>query len=211
MLVVLEELTRQMDWSEEGDETMTVAAIRSVPYVLWSTCVDMTRTQDGVDPTRNVSQDLGQLVAGGQGHCHGLTSAMAAFLLVLGPFVGLSVTYRAGYTFRVGQDDVVSNTIDRHHWCEYTVFPTMESFVCDVSLYGARGQAESRARGAYGGVDGDRLDRGGVVAAVQSSLSCVRRSASVASSFELSLPIDVAYSLGGGRYVSNSLPVPLLP
>lgn len=134
------------------------------------------------------SLDVARLITFGQGHCHGLTSCMAAVLHVFSSVLGIDVAYVRGCTallcrgvclqhasrcanltsvcvsvpcvwpsvshsyvcrtpswIRYRSGDCVaglkggarrgcaSNTVDRHHWLELSLRPTMKLVVCDLS------------------------------------------------------------------------------
>ena len=56
--------------------------------------LNITRLQDGVDRRRESrSLDAARLITYGQGHCHGLSSCMAAVLHSFGSILGIDVMY----------------------------------------------------------------------------------------------------------------------
>ena len=61
----------------------------------------------------------------GQGHCHGLTGAMAAVLAVFAEPLGLELRYTGGFSIHgEGAADCVTNAVERHQWLEVTLQPS---------------------------------------------------------------------------------------
>ncbi|KNC47848.1 uncharacterized protein AMSG_04078 [Thecamonas trahens ATCC 50062] len=180
----LESVAIQIEVSCDGDEAINDAARAAVPFVVWST-VDMSRLQDGVDRRRNTSHRVEQLVTGGQGHCHGLSSAMAALLLPFCDLLGMRVAYCRGYTLR-SDDDAVRNDVDRHQWLQISMLPSGRSYTCDVSRYGLPAPQQQHDRSTL----------------AAETVALAAEAGALLASPELALPIELAYSLAGARYVA---------
>ena len=116
----------ELDFSSDCQEQQQ-EAVRMV-----RSCLNLTTFQRGVDRSRLARTDcVGKLAVNGQGHCHGVSSTMAAFLLPLCPLLGLDLKYRSCYTFQPGMA-TVNNTVDRHHCLELSLRPSGRSGVCDL-------------------------------------------------------------------------------
>ena len=66
-----------------------------------------------------------------QGHCHGVSSTMAAFLLPFTKVLGVDLKYRGCYTFQGGKVET-NNVVERHQCLEVTLRPTCRSFIVDL-------------------------------------------------------------------------------
>jgi len=136
----LEEIVKEMDFKSKNVLNLQIECIKRLRQVL-----NITPIQSGLVRTRNSrSRDASKLVCYGQGHCHGVTSCMAAYFSVFAPLLGIDQRYRSGYVFyedeRQGdlvlESSCVKNNYDRHHWNEFTCFPSARSFTCDLSRCG---------------------------------------------------------------------------
>ena len=67
-----------------------------------------------------------------QGHCHGVSSTMASFLLPYSPLLGLDLKYRGVYTFENGEERKANNSVERHQCLEVTARPSCQSFIVDL-------------------------------------------------------------------------------
>eukprot|EP00913_Durusdinium_trenchii_P002627 g2433.t1 len=77
----------------------------------------------------------------GQGHCHTVSSTMAAFLFPFAQVLGLDVKYRGGYSWGgVNMGEPADETVEeRHQWLEVTLRPSLQSYVCDLWVADAVG------------------------------------------------------------------------
>ena len=93
----------------------------------------MVTFQKGVDRKRVARTDnAGKLAVIGQGHCHGVSSTMAAFLLPLSPLLGIDLKYRGCYTFHDEGPSVPSYAVERHQCLEVSLRPSGKSFLVDL-------------------------------------------------------------------------------
>eukprot|EP00927_Polykrikos_kofoidii_P083638 TRINITY_DN8614_c5_g1_i1.p1 TRINITY_DN8614_c5_g1~~TRINITY_DN8614_c5_g1_i1.p1 ORF type:complete len:433 (-),score=48.80 TRINITY_DN8614_c5_g1_i1:56-1243(-) len=138
MAVSIDQLVNQIDFQNDLDRSFylrcqIVAAIRQ-----W---MNITRLQDGIDRTRTTFPSVGKLISYGQGHCHGLSSAMAACMFPFSRALGLDVQYRGGYILGGAGDSTdqpVVNNVERHQWLEITYRPSMQRTICDLSFMNGR-------------------------------------------------------------------------
>ena len=107
-------LVEKLDFCEkETCEELQKEAIRKIRG-----CLNMVTFQKGVDRKRIARTDnAGKLAVNGQGHCHGVSSTMAAFLLPLAPLLGIDLKYRGCFTFHDGQSGP-NNAVERHQCLE---------------------------------------------------------------------------------------------
>lgn len=92
----LDPLVQSLDWDAEASRSPEQALVNVQTQ---QRCVaemrrllDITRLQDGVDRDRYVrDQQVGKLVTFGQGHCHGLSSVMAAALYPFSRILGIDI------------------------------------------------------------------------------------------------------------------------
>eukprot|EP00927_Polykrikos_kofoidii_P049380 TRINITY_DN43444_c0_g1_i1.p1 TRINITY_DN43444_c0_g1~~TRINITY_DN43444_c0_g1_i1.p1 ORF type:complete len:973 (+),score=143.50 TRINITY_DN43444_c0_g1_i1:171-2921(+) len=97
--------------------------------------LNVTCLYDGVDRQRFSTGDAEKLMTFGCCHCHGLTSIMAAALLPFSQLLGIDVRYTGGFHAQ-DSDLEVNNDVERHQWLELTFRPSMQTFVCDLTLAG---------------------------------------------------------------------------
>ena len=72
----------------------------------------------GLDRSRAARTDcVGKMATNGQGHCHGVASTMAAFLLPLAPLLGIDLKYRGVHTYASPGQMIISD-IERHQCLE---------------------------------------------------------------------------------------------
>eukprot|EP00092_Neocalanus_flemingeri_P015280 GFUD01016516.1.p1 GENE.GFUD01016516.1~~GFUD01016516.1.p1 ORF type:complete len:264 (+),score=59.42 GFUD01016516.1:79-792(+) len=122
-------LVDKLDFRETDCLEMQKEAIRRI-----RSCLNIVTFQIGVDRSRLARSDcVGRLAVNGQGHCHGVSSTMAAFLLPVAPLLGIDLKYRGCFTF--GSDNVgKANNVERHQCLEVSLRPAGKSFVVDLWL-----------------------------------------------------------------------------
>eukprot|EP00750_Incisomonas_marina_P027507 INCI6198.1.p1 GENE.INCI6198.1~~INCI6198.1.p1 ORF type:complete len:781 (-),score=82.40 INCI6198.1:340-2682(-) len=88
------------------------------------------------DRRRYCGDDIGRFAVNGQGHCHTMTSVMASFLYPWQRVLGIDLRYRGGHSFSVNSTKssgaCVYDTPEGHQWLEFSVRPSMATFVCDL-------------------------------------------------------------------------------
>ena len=95
-------------------------------------CLNMVTFQRGVDRARiSRTDNAGKLAVNGQGHCHGVSSIMAAFLLPFTTVLGIDLKYRGCYTFHDGLSGP-NNAVERHQCLEVSFRPSGKSFLVDL-------------------------------------------------------------------------------
>jgi len=138
----LEKLVRKLDFQDEDNaskiQKLCIQELRKV--------LNITPLQTGLQQGRSkTTRQVEKLVCFGQGHCHGVSSCMAAYLYCFGPILGLQQRYRSGYVFYENEMNPdgsvisscrVKNNYDRHHWNERSLFPSGETLCCDLSRCG---------------------------------------------------------------------------
>jgi len=68
----------------------------------------------------------------GQGHCHTVSSVMAAFLYPWQDLLGIDLRYRGGFCFTSKFDGVVQEAPENHQWLEFTTRPSMNMYTTDL-------------------------------------------------------------------------------
>ena len=122
-------LVEKLDFGSDGCEELQKKAIRQI-----RSCLNIVTFQSGVDRSRVARSDCaGKLAVKGQGHCHGVSSTMAAFLLPLAPILGLDVKYRGCYTFN-NEASGPNNRVERHQCLEVSLRPSGTSVLVDLWL-----------------------------------------------------------------------------
>lgn len=83
------------------------------------------------DRDRYCGDDAARFAVHGQGHCHTVSSVMAAFLSVWQKALGIDLKYRGGFAF---SDDTaeVSDSPEHHQWLEFMTRPSCSMFTCDL-------------------------------------------------------------------------------
>ena len=121
-------LVEKLDFTEKGRcEELQKEMIRTV-----RSCLNMVTFQRGVDRTRiSRTDNAGKLAVNGQGHCHGVSSTMAAFLLPFTTVLGIDLKYRGCYTFHDGLSGP-NNAVERHQCLEVSLRPSGKSFLVDL-------------------------------------------------------------------------------
>ena len=79
--------------------------------------------------SRYCGDNIARFACGGQGHCHTVTSTLAAMLLPWCDLFGIDLKYRGGCT--IHNDGALCDSTESHQWLECTFRPTMESVVLD--------------------------------------------------------------------------------
>lgn len=121
-------LVESLDFNSPKCEELQKEAIRQV-----RSCLNMVTFQGGVDRRRVARSDsAGRLAVNGQGHCHGVSSVMAAFLLPLAPVLGIDLKYRGCFTFDDLSSGPVASETERHQCLEVTLRPSGTSLVVDL-------------------------------------------------------------------------------
>ena len=69
----------------------------------------------GIDDTQNIDEYGLSL----KGHCHGVSSTMAAFMMPIAPFLGIDLKYRGCFTFGDSQPQV--SNVERHQCLEVSI------------------------------------------------------------------------------------------
>lgn len=147
----------------------------------------------------------------GQGHCHGLSSTMAAMLQPFAAVLGIDVAYRSGWVHPVGPDGVppptaaANGTVDRHHWLEVTYRPFMHATTCDLSFEAAYAAdfPEEKEKGK------GKQRRDGSTTTTAAAAAAASGGAAAAGGFSdvvcaLAVPITLAYSRRGGAYPNGN-------
>ena len=140
--LTLEPLVQQLHFcSEDGQEQEKAVEVQLMCIRAIRNCLDVVSFQRGRERDRN-SDSIHKMALHGQGHCHTLSSLMAAFLYPWQALLGVDLRYRGGYSLHADAAgkatwngmllESVSNTIELHHWLEYSLRPQMCSFVCDL-------------------------------------------------------------------------------
>jgi len=88
-------------------------------------CLNITTFQRSGDEERSRNRqryckdDAARFACYGEGHCHTVTSTMAAFLAPWCETLGMDICYR-------------EDSGGHHQWLEFTLRPSMRSFICDL-------------------------------------------------------------------------------
>ena len=101
--------------------------------------VDINAGERSRERARYCKDDAAMFAVYGQGHCHTVSSVMAAFLFPWQRVLGIDLKYRGGFSFRgegaegqVAADGQVCDAPERHQCLEFSTRPSMASFVCDL-------------------------------------------------------------------------------
>jgi hypothetical protein len=86
---------------------------------------DGTRVRDGA---RYCKDDAALFAIHGQGHCHTVSSVMAAFTYPWCALLGLELKYRGGGHSPIHD----AGTPELHQWLEFTLRPSGQTFTCDL-------------------------------------------------------------------------------
>ena len=91
------------------------------------------------DRARYCGDDAARFAVHGQGHCHTVSSVMAAFLSPLCSALGIDLRYRGGQSLiaEATPGASVANSPELHQWLEFTLRPSCRTYTCD--LYAADG------------------------------------------------------------------------
>jgi len=145
-------LVQQLDFS--GD-LQTVEHIQKQCVLAVRGCLDLITFQRDAqgnlngpgsrtrDSSRYCKDDAARFAVHGQGHCHTVSSVMAAFLSPWCKLLGIDLKYRGGYTFNPNNsEEEIADSPELHQWLEFTTRPSNRSFVCD--LYRSDGSGDVR-------------------------------------------------------------------
>lgn len=141
----LEPFVLELDFagSAEVCQSLQLKAVEAVRK-----CLNITTFQQGLDRSRHsaMCDDIARFACNGQGHCHTVSSTMAAFLYPFSSVLGIDVMYRGGYSWdNVNDSDQCATAVEvadapeRHQWIEFTTRPSMQSFACDLWVADKRG------------------------------------------------------------------------
>lgn len=134
--LALSPIVRDLDFGNGDCETLQLQAIEVV-----RSCLDIITFQRGLDRGRfsAMCDDAAKFMCRGQGHCHTVTSVMAAALYPFTAVLGLDLKFRGGFSWNaVNASDKASGEVcvvdqpERHQWLEVTLRPSMRSFVVDL-------------------------------------------------------------------------------
>lgn len=142
--LALSPVVKDLDFNTaDGGQAMQLKAVEVIRK-----CLDIITFQKGLDRGRSpaMCDDVAKLACHGQGHCHTVSSTMAAFLNPFCQVLGIDMKYRGGYSWggvNMGEpaDDTVTvaDSPERHQWLELTLRPSLESYVCDLWVADAVG------------------------------------------------------------------------
>ncbi|CAK9099353.1 unnamed protein product [Durusdinium trenchii] len=142
--LALSPVVKNLDFNTaDGGEAVQLKALEVIRK-----CLDIITFQKGLDRGRSCAtcDDVAKMACHGQGHCHTVSSTMAAFLFPFAQVLGLDVKYRGGYSWggvNMGEpaDETVevADSPERHQWLEVTLRPSLQSYVCDLWVADAVG------------------------------------------------------------------------
>ena len=130
----LASLVEELDFRDPGEKSKDaepeVVQQRAIGVI--RSCLNMVTFQQGVDRSRVARSDCaGRLAVNGQGHCHGVSSTMAAFLLPVASVLGIDLKYRGCFTF--GQEAAgPNNRVERHQCLEVSLRPGGRTYIVDL-------------------------------------------------------------------------------
>jgi len=141
----LEPVVRELDFTAEACAETQRRAVRTVRG-----CLDLTTFQRGSGDelveghTRNreryCGDDAASFAVHGQGHCHTVSSVMAAFFLPFTAALGIDLRYRGGQSIGMAATDPVADAPETHQWLEFTCRPSPHyheallptTYICDL-------------------------------------------------------------------------------
>jgi len=136
----------QLDFDAPAEECEQVqlAAVRAVRSALDITTFQRNAQNElnggvGVhsrhrDRARYCGDDAARFAVHGQGHCHTVSSVMAAFLSPLCAGLGIDLRYRGGQSHiaEAASGATVANSPESHQWLEFTLRPSGRTYTCDL-------------------------------------------------------------------------------
>ena len=135
-------LVSQMDFNSDGSscedtQRQCVRVIRGCLDLITFQRNEKGELNQAGDRTRDCSRyckDSAALFAvNGQGHCHTVSSVMAAFLYPWCRVLGIDLKYRGGCSFYSSKaTGPVYDSPESHQWLEFSTRPSCNSFVCDL-------------------------------------------------------------------------------
>jgi len=144
--LALAPIVRELDFGAAAAEHEAVQ-LRAVEAI--RNCLDIVTFQRGLDRGRlsAMCDDAAKFMCRGQGHCHTVTSTMAAALYPFCRVLGLDLKFRGGYSWDAVNNSeaqgsagvAVADEPERHQWLEVATRPSMRSFAVDLWVADIRG------------------------------------------------------------------------
>eukprot|EP00039_Didymoeca_costata_P010562 m.142504 g.142504 ORF g.142504 m.142504 type:complete len:1028 (-) comp14879_c0_seq4:265-3348(-) len=92
--------------------------------------VSTEKSERSRDRRRYCGDDVARFACYGQGHCHTVSSTMAAVTNVFARFLGIDLKYRGGQSIHALHP--VSDSPETHQWLEMTLRPLCATVSCDL-------------------------------------------------------------------------------